>query len=299
MEFGLAKTEDLKPLKTLWKLCFGDTDQFIDFYFKNRDWKSEVAALRVADQIVSMLTMISVKLVGENGESIEASMLYGVATHPEHQKKGFAEKLMELTDQYLLSKNVAAVMLVPAGEALFHFYEKRGYETRFFVREALLPSEEINRLAERNSVLSCKIMPMEPWDYNQRRRDLLKGRSYVDYSDKDISFQKEESRLVDMDIYSIEIDGWAGCAAIEKAPDGVVIIKELLIADSALISAIKGIAEYLGGEQYLVRTPEAFGAALAGEVHKFGMLKINKEEDSEKLKEWKTGMDSYLGIAYD
>ena len=299
MEFRLAKKEDLKQLKIMWKLCFGDTDQFIDFYFQNRDWAAEVAVLAVDDELVSMLTMMPVKMMGENGDTNDASMLYGVATHPDHQKKGYAEKLMEFADQYLLLMGVVVTVLVPAGEELFAFYRKRGYETRFSLREAVLTRSEIDNSAGQNEILQCKMMPAEPEEYNKRRKAALAGQRYIDYYDHDIFFQKQEARLGDTDIFSIEIDGKEGCAVIERMSEDILVVKEILLPDRYLFMALKQLAELFPGEKYIVRTPASLGEVLHGEIRPFGMLQINKAEVSKECSLWMKGMDSYLGIAFD
>lgn len=36
MEFTFANREDKKAVKNLWKYCFTDTDEYIDYYFTKR-----------------------------------------------------------------------------------------------------------------------------------------------------------------------------------------------------------------------------------------------------------------------
>ncbi|MEL7656637.1 MAG: GNAT family N-acetyltransferase [Bacillota bacterium] len=294
MELRLAKQEDLERLKLIWKLCFGDEDRYIDFYFNSRDWMKETAVLLLDEGIVSMLSMIPVELSAGNGLKHQAAMLYAIATHPEFQKRGLAERLMEFSSRYLMTKQIPATILVPAEAELFEFYRNRGYQDGFSLREVLLNHEQIEDLIHREPLLPCCVIPAESHEYNTKRKELLKGTCFVDYRDDEIDFQKKEAQLYGTDIFVIrQEEKTIGVATIEKYLDKV-IVKELLIPDQSLISAIKEISELIPGERYIVRTPPAFGNALGGESRSFGMIKINPENN-----ELRDSIPSYLGIAYD
>lgn len=294
MELRLAQQEDLERLKLIWKLCFGDEDRYIDFYFNNRDWMEETAVLLLDEGIVSMLSMIPVELTSDNGIKHQAAMLYAIATHPEYQKKGLAEKLMEFSNQYLLAKQINTTVLVPAEAELFAFYRRRGYQEGFLLREVILSEGQIQELILQQPLFPCRITSAESRDYNEKRKELLAGACFVDYKDDEISFQKKEAQLYGTDIYKIEQeDSTIGVATIEKNL-GKVIVKELLIPDQYLVSAIKEISDLISGETYIIRTPPAFGKELGGEIHSFGMIKINQKENMIE-----ESIPSYLGIAYD
>ena len=299
MEMRRAKIEDLKGLKEVWKLSFGDEDSFIDLYFQSRDWLNETAVLLLDGRIVTMLTMMPVDMVGETGESCKASMLYAIATHPDFQKRGFAALLIDYSNQYLLSQQVPVTLLVPAGEELFRFYAKCGYRDGFFVREAVLNRNEIETLAGR-ALLDCNITSIEPSGYNRIRRKLLKGHSYLDYRDDEVSFEKQLGRIYDADLFAIEIDGAEGCAYFERISPEQVIIKELLVPEKYLAAALMQISALIPSEKYIVRTPPHSGEILGGEVRHFGMVRINGADSKHSIIDPCTvSADSYLGIAYD
>lgn len=309
MEIRLAQKEDLKQLKVVWKLCFGDEDWYIDFYFENRNWVEETAVLLLDGMIVSMLAMIPVTVSEENREKHEASMLYAIATHPQFQKQGLADKLMEFANQYLLSKEVVATMLVPAEEPLFQFYEKRGYSGAFSLREVTLSRIEMEKSADSASY-DCCFYPVEPADYNTTRRGILDGYCYVDYRVEEILFQKKECQLYQGDLFLIETEGVIGCAVIERISQETVMVKELLIPEKHLASAIKQILLMMPAETYILRTPAFFGETLGGSIRLFGMIRVNQEVGILETMNRETaggGNDEnqasslipYLGIAYD
>lgn len=324
MEIRIAQREDLPQLKHIWKLCFGDEDSHIDFYFANRNWTEENAVLLSDGEIVSMLSMIPVEVVRSGGERFGASMLYAIATHPEYQKQGIAGRLMDFAGQYLLDKGVGATMLVPAGEELFRFYEHKGYQTEYRLREAVLSRAELEKMRgrearqeSRGNVMAASIgkapkvgseplclIPAEPAAYNEVRRRLLKGHTYVDYRDEEIAFQKKECQLYQADIYLIknkddvsaaDDKDALGCAVIERISEEKIAVKELLVPEQYVRAAAKSIADMMQAETYIFRTPSLSGNELEGSVRPFGMLRFQEASGRCCM----TGMDAYLGIAYD
>lgn len=301
-ELRLAGKEDLKGLKEIWKLSFGDEDSFIDLFFHDRNWTDETAVLLCCGKVVSMLTMIPVSIIGEAGRIGSASMIYAVATHPDFQKRGFADRLIEFSNRLLLSKEVPVTVLVPAEEELFRYYEKRGYTEGFFVREVVLSKDDLNTLEDspgREELHACRITSIDPALYNAVRRKQLKGCSYLDYRDAEVAFQKSLGGIYDSDLLFIDAGSTKGCAYYERISGEKVIIKELLIPDSDLVSALKSIAEFVPAKFYTVRTPAQRGASLGGRVRSFGMIKINGAAAERYELNPAGSKDYYLGIAYD
>ncbi len=311
LEMRLAKEEDQAGLREIWKLCFGDEDSFIDLFFQERDWFHETAVLLYQGKTASMLTMIPVAVTKETGNIIRASMIYAVATHPAHQKRGYADQLIEFANRLQLSQQIPATLLVPAGEALFRYYEKRGYTDGFYVREAILDLNEIQMLKDgiregdssNSRIVSdgsyCRITSAGSSKYNETRRQLLTGYAYLDYSDAEVSFQKNLNRVFDTDLLLIDADGSGGCAYYERISRDEVIIKELLMPEPCLAVAVKSIAAFVPAKRYIIRTPVHNGELLGGKVRPFGMIRINGEDDPCIGAVHAGNKDCYLGIAYD
>ena len=291
MKIRKAEEDDLGRLKAIWKLCFGDEDNYIDFYFNHRDWRKEMAVLLLDGGVVSMLTMIPADIVGRDGRKTKSSMLYAIATHPQYRKRGLADRLMEWSSRQLLSNQIPVTMLVPAEPELFNFYDGRGYKTNFFIREAILTRELIENLADSNHA-ECCLYPAEPDGYNRIRRKLLTGFPYVDYREAEILFQKKASQLFGADIYAVTAGGEEGCAIVERTEEKV-IVKELLIPDKYLGPVVKEISKRMPAQRYIVRTPSFTWDKTGGAVRPFGMLRASNGSPGPMPE------DIYLGIAYD
>lgn len=298
MEIRLVKKEDLADLKEIWGRSFGDPESFIDFYFQNRDWLSETAVLQEDGKAVSMLTMIPADLTDPEGIKCSAAMLYAIATHPGYQKLGYADRLIEFSNQYLLSKQVAVTLLVPASEDLFGYYSKRGYRDGFYIREAVLSRSDVDGMA--GECKPCRLVPVKPAEYNAIRRKLLEGYSYLSYRDDEIIFQKQLAVMFDADLYAVVAGDTAGCAYAERISEDEVIVKELLIPDPNIIAAVKRIAELLPAVNYTIRTPANAGETLGGRVKPFGMLRVNSMNSAIAADGFAFPVGgSYIGIAFD
>ena len=294
-EIRLAQKGETLRQKEIWKDCFGDSDQFIDFFYATR-YKEDATALLLQDgEILAMLTMLPIKLITPDLQSIPSTMLYAIATHPQYQHRGLATQLMNFSHKYLAEHNTPCSVLVPADQQLFAFYHKQGYQEGFDIRETLYHPENIEPQISDKATRGF-ISGITPVLYNQRRNKLLSGKLYIAYPDEDIAYQKKLSQLSGADIYSIEIGEMQGCAVIERVNADKVFIKELLMEEELLPVAIHLIAQLLPAKEYFIRTPAFLGKNLDGSTCRpLGMLKINSPVDVPVTAQ----AMGYLGLAFD
>jgi len=76
VEVRWAREGEIDRQKELWKLCFGDPEWYIDFYFANRYKKDETLVLLYNGEIIAMLTLMPVRTVFPDNQSAASSMLY-------------------------------------------------------------------------------------------------------------------------------------------------------------------------------------------------------------------------------
>lgn len=298
-DFGMNKVRlalkgEVERQKEIWKRCFGDEDRYIDFYYDNRYKEAETMVLLYEGEISAMLTMIPIQVVTPDQQIFPAAMLYAIATDPQRQSLGLATQLMDYSHEYLKLDNNAFSILVPAGKSLFDFYHKRSYHEGFYLRELLLTREEIETW---NGIDECLpiIFSISSNDYNQRRNQQLKGSLHIAYADKEIDYQKKLSQLSGADIYAIDFKNAKGCAAIERISQDKVFIKEILLPQEFLKSALQQITGLLSAKEYIVRTPAYSGQLLGGEVRAFGMYRAQSNREDIIAFDKK----GYLGLAFD
>lgn len=299
VEIRWAKEGEVARQKELWKLCFGDPQSYIDFYFENRYKKDETLVLLQNGQIIAMLTLIPVRTVFPDYQSFATSMIYAIGTHPDYQHEGFGTQLMDFSHDYLVANHIKYSVLVPAQQKIVDFYHHQGYKESFDLREFLLTYDMVDNLKATEDQI-CAISPLGSQEYNARRGEQLKGKFHIAYADKDIEYQKKLSRQSGTDIYGINIQTtnglhFKGCAVLERRSAEKIVIKELLVPEESLNPVLREISKLIPAKEYLLRTPAYSGENLGGVIRSFGMIKDYKKYSSEISFDNK----GYLGIAFD
>ncbi len=156
-EFDYPTPGNLPALLALWRLSF-DVDEFFlqDFF----DFAYHPSRCRIAKdgyKVLSMLYWFDCQWQGR-----KVAYLYAVATAKAHRGKGLASALLEDTHRELERLGYDGCILVPANEALFSFYQGKGYETRGFLREETVSAGPPVALRQ-----------VEAGEYGRLRRELL------------------------------------------------------------------------------------------------------------------------------
>ena len=116
--------------KELWKLCFDDTEEFVDLYF-DRKYKDEINMTVYDDaRLISALQMIPYPMTYCD-RVISTSYISGACTHPDFRSKGTMKQLLFETFEKMYESKVLLSTLIPAEEWLFGYYEKSGYSPAF------------------------------------------------------------------------------------------------------------------------------------------------------------------------
>lgn len=293
-EIRLAQKGETARQKEIWKLCFGDPDSYIDFYYANRYKEDETAVLLHDGVITAMLTMIPVRTVTPDKQSYNTVMFYAIATHPKYQNRGFATHLRDFSNQYLKARSNELSVLVPASIQLYDYYRKQGYQEGFYIREALLSRDRIECLPI-HRVCQCLISSTTAEEYNRRRDLQLSGRLFISYNDEDIVYQKKLSQQSGTDIYAVDIEDIQGCLTVERITSEKVLIKEILLPEDYMNVAIKQMAQQFSAKEYVLRTPPYLSEKLGGSIRPFGMSRACRESDLLITRE----DQGYLGFAFD
>lgn len=297
-EIRLAQEGEILRQKEIWKLCFGDSDQYIDLYYAARYKENETLLMLEGGEIVSMLTMLPNKTITTNRQSFNSTMLYAIATHPEYQHRGYASQLIDFAHQYLNKIENHITLVVPAEGRLFDYYRRLGYGDGFYIREILFDSVQQKQTFTETisyNILDHSIKRVSAQEYNQKRKAQLSGRLYVSYTDEDIAYQQKLSQKSGADLYSLDFEDEQGCAVIERLNPDKVMVKEILISEKYLAKAIEYIARLHPAKDYIVRVPAFSGMQLSEGIRPFAMYRTNRKNDFQIKPE----EAAYLGIAFD
>lgn len=110
-------------LRKLWKLVFGDSEEFLTGFFSTAYSPDRCRCIREEGQIVAALYWLD---CGFDGEKL--AYIYAVATHPDFRGGGLCRRLMEDTHAVLAERGYAGAFLMPAEPGLRQMYGKMGYQ---------------------------------------------------------------------------------------------------------------------------------------------------------------------------
>lgn len=124
MKIRIIQDSDSEQIKKIWKHCFNDSQQFIDWYFLRRFNPIHTLGIEENGHIVSNLQMIPYTIMMRDTE-VPMYYLAGVATLPEYRNRGFVTLLLKEALHVMNQRKIPVSCLYP-----FHygFYRKYGWE---------------------------------------------------------------------------------------------------------------------------------------------------------------------------
>jgi len=129
-------------VRRMWKICFNDSEAFMDLYFSEK-YKDENTLVYIEDnQVVASLQILPYSFTFY-GENIPISYISGACTLPEFRNRGLMEKLLIASFEVMKQRNIPLSIVIPANENLYKYYEKFGYEKVFGKDDTEIPLKEI------------------------------------------------------------------------------------------------------------------------------------------------------------
>lgn len=233
-----AKNVNVSELKTVWKLCFHDEDDYINFYYENRFKAEETLVYLVENQVVAMLTLMPGFVVHSN-EKLPVRYVYAVATHPEHRRKGYAAALMEYANQ-LGEKDYIGTFLVPATPSLFQYYEALGYQTLSHKKVLQKNMEDfLDELKQFDLKEEIEMVtPLKVEDFYLLRNTSYKEDGFVLWEYEDLEYLLKEFRFLGGQALKVKLKKEVGTLLYYVDQDHIVI-KETTLSDAGLYAVVR------------------------------------------------------------
>lgn len=281
----LAEDKDHMQLKTLWNQVFGDSSAAIDFYFSNRHQNQNMLVYEENKVVAGMLTMLPVQFVF--GKQMHPGRyIYAVATAPAYRQRGISTQLLLNCHSYMQKKGETAAILSPASESLFAFYEKRGYQTVFYV--------------ESSTFLSSGLPPCRPGaictpclteDYFRIRDTAFSDSSlFVRWGEDALEYIIKAARAFGDDVYYIRTQKGEGCAVCGWR-SRKIFIREIALVNIGIPDALSILHRTLGADEYILRLP--IGSLQGSTPQPFGMIHYLCDVPES------TGKPPYLSLILD
>lgn len=117
---------DGEQIKIIWQTCFGDEEEYIQFYLEHRMTRENMLVIYQDGKAVSMASFLPVQYLCQ-GEYQDARYVYAVATLPEYRGQGLAAQIL----RFAAKKYEEPLILAPAEESLMQYYENLGFMRAF------------------------------------------------------------------------------------------------------------------------------------------------------------------------
>lgn len=261
-----SKRGEFPALTEIWKACFKDTEENTVRIFEKLQKPENILVLPCGGEIAAMLSFREFELTSPENQC-KAAYIYGVATHPAYQGKGYSTVLLGNAAKLLTHRGYACAVLVPAEESLFGFYQKRGFETAFKLNKA--------------TVEVCEIKDGESFEFKEidvktfgftRDEHFGDSKMFACWDDEYLEYIAMESKLSGGGALGFERDGKRVCAMCYVDGD-TVLVKELAAAPSELEAAIRSLKSHFGGaKRFLFYLREDVKTSYTNNLLPFAMI---------------------------
>ena len=237
--------------KHIWMTCFGDNDEYTDFIFSRLITPDKVLAFSNPDgQVVGMLCLQPFTLQTLSGTA-DVVYIFGVATLPQWRGKGIASQLLRETQNRMSASDVVAAVLVPAGEKMFPFYEKHGFQTAFSVQKKTYTVDDLPRNPK-----TCVLKPaiLESL-IDIRNRHFGDRTLFVSWNTDYLKYIGQETRALDGDVFTVNCEDASGYVVCYPYKD-LLIIKELTLPAKYVADVVAALHIRFGKEGYRLHLPD-------------------------------------------
>ncbi len=129
-----------EQVKSLWKLCFDDSEAFIELYFRLR-YNNEVnLAIQSGEEDCCAPNAYPMTFCNK---IVPTSYISGACTHPDYRAKGVMRELLSQSFARMLRNGVLFSTLIPAEPWLFGYYAKTGYTPAFRISHKVFSLSEL------------------------------------------------------------------------------------------------------------------------------------------------------------
>jgi len=271
---------DIPALRALWQLAFGDSNEYIDNFFRTYYRPERMLALEEDGVPKAMTAWFDTTFVVPGKGEYRAAYLYAVATHPDCRGRGLAGQLLAWADEWFRTRNIPAVTTVPAEPSLHNFFGANGFRECFCHDEVTLPRT--------STPAPFLLEPISPQNYCGLREAILRDLPHIALPLDAIIYQSGCCTLSGGGLYAAETSLGTAILCAEGLGNGTVLVKELLGCPEAQKTVAEHLHALLPGFSGLCRFP--------GSGTNFGMLKWL---DRDMAARWDWNTTAYLGLAFD
>ena len=171
-----------EKVKNLWKLCFNDSDEFTDMYFRLRYSNDVNIAIQSGEEVIAALQMLPYPMTFGKNE-IKTGYVSGACTHPDYRNRGAMRELLSQAFTRMLHNDMAVSTLIPAEPWLFGYYAGMGYAPVFRYSSTIFTASEVTTANE--AVVLNKINDYQEEVYRYLDRKLRERPYCIQHTETD------------------------------------------------------------------------------------------------------------------
>ena len=115
-------TRHIPSLRRIWQQAFGDSDAFLDTFFKTGFSYDRCRCVFRENEPVAAVYLFDCQWQGK-----KIAYLYALAVEKSHQKQGLSRLLLADTHAWLQQRSYSGAIMEPATDSLMSYYERLGY----------------------------------------------------------------------------------------------------------------------------------------------------------------------------
>ncbi|HSK68615.1 MAG TPA: GNAT family N-acetyltransferase, partial [Candidatus Limnocylindria bacterium] len=235
------------------------------FYFEHRHRHENMLLYEEEGATAGMLTMLPLRLLAAPS-ALPARYIFAVATRLSARGRGVSTRLLEEAHARAEAEGARATLLVPANEALYSFYGKRGYSTAFSVSEKEYTAADIPPAPRGGLHRACGIS-----EYMRIRRQAFGGSGlFADWDYDALAYAVRAAGASGGGLLCLR-RGQGEAAALCEPRDGGVRVTELASLGMGAPDCMALIHARFGAQRYLLRMPQ--GALPGAPDRPFAMVR--------------------------
>ena len=272
-----SKRQHREKIKELWKIAFGDEDDYIEFFLDNRA-KAE-NTLILTDEINGEEKLASVLFLLDCETRIEEKLyktayLYAACTHPDYRNKGCMGTLLNAAQRQCSQKGFDFISLVPAEDSLFNYYSRFNYIDAFKERVFNLKRSDAEALALKN----CEICDFDENDMLTIRASMLKNNDALIWDKAALKYAIDENAIGENEALAVMQDGICVGYAFFYKEDDKLIVRECAFRDDGFYCLLRAFLDTADFKNISIKIPAFMNFNARSRVRFNGMLlPLNKE----------------------
>lgn len=246
MQFSLRRSRrgDEQALRAIWKICFADTDEYINSFF-GKLYGHGRAVVAEAENKAEVCSAMYVLEPGASSSLGKCGYLYALGTLPEYRGYGIGAAVSGSAAELTFDLGFDICITCPAEPGLFDFYRKLGFSTFSKISRQTYSGESSCSFDE-------KMSPISVYEYNKLREKLL-PEDALRYNSEYMQFLSETLKQGGGGLFAS--DSGRYIAAVERGSDYTINIKEFLGNREYLEGVTAHLMRRFGANNALVTLP--------------------------------------------